>query len=469
MDMETKVLDINAEYLGVPAERLMENAGTAAAREAEKLPYEHWLVVCGPGNNGGDGYVAARHLKRCTVVAVGRPKTALAMKNFRRAKAVGIPVHPYERESFMELLQQCDAVMDAMLGVGITGSLREPYHEIVDILNNSDVFTLSLDLPTGFGTETPLTPDMTVTFHRVKEGMGSSCGDVVVADIGIPKEAGNYVGPGEFVYYPKPSKGSHKGDNGVVAVIGGGPYTGAPALSALSALRTGCDLAYVCTPHPAWQVVASFSPNIIVRRMEGSVFSEGSIPEIAGIIRKADAVLVGPGLGNSEMVRDACAALIEQYGDEKRFVVDADAIESFRERDCGGRVILTPHAGEFRKLTGVTLPDELGEKRRVVEEEAKKRNATILLKGSVDIISNGEKTKMNRIHNEAMTVGGTGDVLAGICAALLAKGLDPFHAACLGAMMNGMAGNLAFDKRRYGMVATDMVERIPEVIKKFVE
>ncbi|RLF32783.1 MAG: bifunctional ADP-dependent NAD(P)H-hydrate dehydratase/NAD(P)H-hydrate epimerase, partial [Thermoplasmata archaeon] len=139
------------------------------------------------------------------------------------------------------------------------------------------------------------------------------------------------------------------------------------------------------------------------------------------------------------------------------------------ERDCGGRVILTPHAGEFRKLTGVTLPDELGEKRRAVEEEAKKRNATILLKGSVDIISNGEKTKMNRIHNEAMTVGGTGDVLAGICAALLAKGLDPFHAACLGAMMNGMAGNLAFEERRYGMVATDMVERIPEVIKKFVE
>lgn len=468
MDRETQVLDINAEYLGVPTEQLMENAGIAAAREAAQLPHQRWLVICGPGNNGGDGYVAARHLKQCTVMTVGHPKTALAAKNFRRVKAQGIPVHPYEKETFVKMLQECDAVMDAMLGVGVSGPLREPYREIVDILNRSEVFVLSLDVPTGFGTETPLAPDMTVTFHRIKEGMDDACGEVVVADIGIPKEAEEYVGPGEFIYYPKPAETSHKGDNGVVAVVGGGPYTGAPALAALAALRTGCDLAYVCTPHPAWQVVASFSPNLIVRRMEGAVFSEENIQEIEDIIERADAVLLGPGLGNSTTVGDACLALIERYGGKKWFVVDADAIEIFGERDCGGRVIFTPHAGEFRALTGIVLPDDLEERRRIVEEEARKRHATILLKGSVDIISDGHRTKMNRIHNEGMTVGGTGDVLAGICTALLAKGVEPLHAACLAAMMNGMAGNLAFEEKSYGMVAGDVVERIPDVLRTFV-
>ncbi|HEC87994.1 MAG TPA: NAD(P)H-hydrate dehydratase, partial [Thermoplasmata archaeon] len=346
--------------------------------------------------------------------------------------------------------------------------LKEPYNEIVKILNGSGKFILSVDVPTGFGADVVVKSDMTVTFHFIKEGMDEKCGKIVVADIGIPEEAEEEVGIGEFLYYPKPKKQSHKGMNGVIAVVGGGPYTGAPALSALSSLKAGCDLAYVCCPSPAKNVVASFSPSLIVRGMNGEKFIEKNIEEIEDIINKADAILVGPGLGNDKETKKACISLVKRYLDKKYFVVDADAIESLKNFDCKGRIIITPHEGEFKKLTGVDLPNELYERKKIVMEWAKKLNATILLKGHVDIISDGGKIKINRIHNEAMTTGGTGDILAGISTALLAKKIKPFNSACLSALINGMAGNLAFEEKSYGMLATDLLEKIPEVIKNYV-
>ncbi|HEC76096.1 MAG TPA: NAD(P)H-hydrate dehydratase [Thermoplasmatales archaeon] len=468
MEIETKVLDKNAEFFGVSTKQLMENAGKVIADETKKLPYERWLILCGAGNNGGDGYVASRYIKNCSIISVSKPKTKLAIKNFRKAKALGIPIYKYSKEKLHELIEKCDAIIDAMLGVGIKGELKEPYNEIVKILNESGKFILSVDIPTGFGADVMLKSDMTVTFHFIKEGMDEKCGKIVLADIGIPKEAEEEVGIGEFLYYPKPIKKSHKGMNGVIAVVGGGPYTGAPALSALSSLKTGCDLAYVCCPSHIKNVVASFSPSLIVRGMSGEKFTEENIEEIEDVISRADAILVGPGLGDDAETKKACISLIKRHLDKKYFVVDADAIGSLKNFDCKGRIIITPHKGEFKKLTGVGLPDELYERKKIVMEWAKKLNATILLKGYIDIISDGEKIKINRIHNEAMTAGGTGDVLAGISTALLAKKIKPFNSACLSALINGMAGNLAFEEKNYGMLATDLLEKIPEVIKNYV-
>jgi len=469
MEMRTKELDKNAEWHGVTTEQLMENAGKAIAKEAVKLPYKKWLILCGSGNNGGDGYVAARYIKNCFIIAVSSPKTRLAMKNFRRAKAAGIPIYKYEKEKFMELLQQCDAIIDAMLGIGIKGELKQPYKEIVEMINASGKFILSVDVPTGMGSDVAVKPNVTITFHFIKEGMERKSGKIIVADIGIPKEAEEETGIGDLLYYPKPKKDSHKGENGVVAVIGGGPYTGAPSLAALAALRIGCDLAYVCCPSSIWHVVASFSPDLIVRKMEGGFFSPSNINEIENVIEKADAILVGPGLGNDERTKEAVSQLIQRYLNKKYFVVDADAIEAIRDMDCKGKIIVTPHAGEFKKLTGIELPNNLEERKKIVREEAKKRDATILLKGYIDIISDGDRLKINRTHNEAMTTGGTGDVLAGICVALLAKKVKPFNAACMAAFINGLAGNMAYEEKSYGIVASDLIEKIPEVIKIYIE
>lgn len=468
--LQTKVLDANAAFLGVPIEHLMEQAGKSVAKEAQRLPYKKWLVICGPGNNGGDGYVAARYIKKCTVIVVARPKTMLAVKNFRRAKSTGVPMLPYEKRSFPDILSHHDAVIDAMLGIGSHGDLNPPYSEIVRALNDAPVFTLAVDVPTGLGGTVSCKADTTVTFHTKKEGVSEErCGTIIVADIGIPKEAELYVGTGDLLRYPRPRKKSHKGENGVSTIVGGGPYTGAPALSGLAALRTGCDLSYVCCPFPVWQVITSFSPALIVRRMEGLLFSVENLDEIREVLDRADALLIGPGLGADATTVQACRTLIEMYVSKKNLVVDADAIESIRDmKDGAGRIVVTPHAGEFKKLTGIQPPEDTEERKKVVAEQARQRHLTILLKGPVDIISDGTTTVMNRIHTEAMTKGGTGDVLAGICVALLAKKVKPLHAASMAAFINGMAGTMAFDEKSYGLLASDIIEKIPEVLKKYL-
>ncbi|MBC7081020.1 MAG: NAD(P)H-hydrate dehydratase [Thermoplasmatales archaeon] len=463
--METKILDKNAEFFGVTTEQLMENAGRAIANEAKKLPFKRWLILCGPGNNGGDGYVASRYIKNCRVIVIEKPKTKLAMKNFRRAKTK-CKIYHYSKEKFIQLLEESDAVIDAMLGIGIKGELKEPYRQIVEILNRSEKFILSVDVPTGFGSDLMLNPNLTITFHLVKDGMDERCGKILVADIGIPKEAEQYVGAGELILYPRRRKDSHKGENGIVAIIGGGAYTGAPFLAGMSALRAGCDLVYICCPSSVWSVIASFSPDLVVRKMSGDFLTVDGLKEVEDVIEKADAILVGPGLGKNKEIIEACKFIFENY--DKKFVYDADAIESLKGMKCNQRVVITPHSGEFKRLTGIDLPSEIDERAKIIKNEAKKLDATILAKGVIDIISDGKRLKMNKIHNEGMTVGGTGDTLAGICCAMLAKKIEPFYSACISAFINGMAGNMAYEEKG-NITATDLIEKIPIVIKKFTQ
>ncbi|MEM2935228.1 MAG: NAD(P)H-hydrate dehydratase, partial [Candidatus Thermoplasmatota archaeon] len=442
--METKILDKNAEFFGITTEQLMENAGKAIANETKKLPFKKWLILCGPGNNGGDGYAACHYIENCKIIAVEKPKTNLAIKNFRKAKTK-CKIYKYNKENFINLLEKSDAIIDAMLGVGIKGRLEEPYREIVKILNKSGKFILSVDVPTGFGSDLMLNSNLTVTFHFIKESMNKKCGKIVVADIGISKEAEKYVGPGELTLYPKRRKDSHKGENGIVAIIGGGAYTGAPYLAGMAALRAGCDLVYVCCPSSVWNVIASFSPNLIVRKMDGEFLTVEGLKEVEDVIEKADAIVVGPGLGKRKEVMEACEFIFDNY--DKKFVYDADAIEVLNGKKCNQKVIITPHSGEFKRLTSIDLPEDIGERAEIVKEEAKKLDATILAKGVIDIISDGRRLKMNKIHNEAMTVGGTGDTLAGICAAMLSKKIEIFYSACISAFINGMAGNMAYEEK----------------------
>lgn len=469
MDIKTKVLDMNALFFGTPTEELMENAGKALAKEAKKTAPKKWLILCGSGNNGGDGYAAARYIKNCEIVMIKQPRTPLSLKNFRRAKAQGIKITRYDKNTFDEILKKYDGIIDAMLGVGIVGEIKEPYKHIIKIINKAEKFIISADIPTGFGTKTEVTANLIVTFNHIKEGLKTTTGEIVIADIGIPKEATEQVGLGDLLYYPKPDTQSHKGGNGIVAVIGGGPYTGAPALSALASLRIGCDLSFVCCPFHSYQIIASYSPDIITRRMEGAIFTEDNISEIKDILEKADAILIGPGLGKDEKTIDACRSVVEKYSEEKPIVVDADAIESISDISTKGTIIVTPHSNELKKLITQLLPLDIEKRKQLIKTEAKKRGLTILHKGPVDIISDGTDVKINMIHNEAMTVGGTGDVLAGLCVGLVAKKVKPFNAACIAAFINGMAGNAAFQEKSYGLLASDIIEKIPEILKTYID
>ncbi|MFW6121827.1 MAG: NAD(P)H-hydrate dehydratase [Petrotogales bacterium] len=478
---EVKVADKNSEYFGIPSTQLMENAGKGIAEfVTDNLKSKNILFFCGTGNNGGDGFVAARYLSEkynVSLYLIGKKiKTKVAKNNFNKLKKTSVIIYANDHLNKVDdLLTETDLIIDSMLGIGLSGSLREPFHTIVNKINSQKNKTIvSVDMPTGLGTDFAVKPDYTITFHDIKEGMNkNNSGDIHIVDIGIPKEAVTYVGPGELsVYYPRFKKQSHKGDNGSVLIIGGGPYVGAPALSAMAAMRTGADLAFVATPKRCWQPVASFSPNLIVNDLHSDFLTPLDIPIIEQMLYRCTAAVIGPGLGTSKETKEAIVKIVELIiAQNKPLVIDADAIHPVGQHlDIikNSRTVITPHSGEFKKLTGVDLPTDIDDRVKTIKEWAEKLGTTIFLKGYVDILSDGKRVKLNKIHNEAMTVGGTGDVLTGIIGALLSKGVEPFNAARIAAFLNGESGNEAFHKKFYGLVATDIIEEIPVILKKYL-
>jgi len=500
---EIKVIDINSEFYGVAPSTLMENAGSELAKfiiKKIKQKNKNILFFCGTGNNGGDGFVAARYLSKkyqVTVILTAQEKdirTNISQKNFKLLKKTNTKIYFYnDIKKIDNFLEKNQIIVDSMLGIGIKGELRKPYSDIVKKINsykNKTVF--STDIPTGFKTKNAIKPDYTITFHEIKNGMKKqNCGEIKKADIKVPDKAINYIGPGELkVYYPRPKKKSHKGDNGKVLVIGGGPFTGAPALSGIASLRTGADLVFISSPKKTANAIKSFSPlyikpkrlaekiskispNLIVKELsDENNLVLNDFKKLKEDISKVNTVVIGPGLGTKNITQKTIKKIIKHCTQENiSLVIDADAIQIIRNNyDIikKTKTVITPHEGEFFKLTNEKLSKNEEKRIKTVTKWADKLGITILLKGHNDVISNGQYTKLNDIHNEAMTVGGTGDVLAGIIGALLSKNVEPFNAARIGAFINGYAGSLAYEKRSYGLIATDIIDEIPNVLKKYL-
>jgi len=498
---EIKVLDKNAEFYGTPTSSLMENAGKGIASYIiDKIKDQKILVFCGTGNNGGDGFVAARHLSKkrdVSVFLIGEEKdikTKISKDNFQKLKKTNTRIFTINSIDKVDgLLLESKVVIDSMLGIGLSGNLRDPYSTIVKKINETKNKTIiSVDIPTGFGTNSAVEPKVTITFHDIKNGMNKeNSGEIKTVDIGIPKKATEYVGPGEIVsFYPKPKKESHKGENGRLLVVGGGPYYGAPALASFAAQRTGVDLLYVATPRKVAKAITSYSPllikpvklakdiaklspTLIVKELtDNDYLVLEDLKIIEPMVKKVDALLIGPGLGSENSTQDAVEEIIKLFVKNKKpIVVDADAIKVVGKKPSllkNSNIVITPHTGEFKELIGVQLTNDFKMRTKNVEKWAKKFGITIVLKGPIDIISDGKSTKSNDVHNEAMTVGGTGDVLAGIIGGLVSKKINVFNAARMGVFINGAAGNIAFEKRSYGLVATDIIDEIPTVLKKYL-
>jgi len=264
-------------------------------------------------------------------------------------------------------------------------------------------------------------------------------------------------------------KDSHKGDNGVVLVVGGSwLYHGAPVLSALAALRTGADLAFVAVPRQIVASVRAQSPNIIAYPMPDAKVTIGSAQKLLRWLPSIDSAVVGPGMGRQEtsgMIR----LVTELSNRDVKLVLDADAlVRDVVSAVAGKDVVITPHAGEFQRLFDTKL--EVGNLRKRADEVANmaaEARVVILLKGQIDIVSDGTRTVVNRTGSPAMTVGGTGDVLSGVVAALMAQGASPLDAAVAGARVNGLSGELAARDLGMHIVATDVIDRLPFVLKNF--
>lgn len=434
-----RAVEGNATSLGLSPLMMMESAGRALADIVRGYDPSRLLILCGKGNNGGDGMVAARCLQQIDAVDVVylAPATPEAAAQASLLRGCAVATHPVrcatDVEPLRRIFDEADVIVDALLGTGASGTLREPLATLVTRANESSARIVAVDIPTP-----GIRAARIVSFHRPKvEGA-----DVV--DIGIPLEAEVCTGPGDLVLLPAREPGAHKGAGGEVLVVGGGPYQGAPYIAALGALRAGADIVRVASP--AYIPM----PDLIYERLEGDRITGDHLETILRLVGRADAVVCGMGLGDAS--HDVVLAVAETA---EKAVFDADALA--RPLPAAKETIYTPHAAEFARMTGARPPDDLVMRARSVKAAA---TGTILLKGPVDVISDGNRVRFNRTGTPAMTVGGTGDLLAGIAGALLCR-LPAFEAACIAAYVNGRAGMRAAEEPGYGMLATDMLGYIP--------
>lgn len=468
----------------------MENAGKTVSDEvAGRYPPESDIVVyAGTGRNGGDGMVAARHLAsrgyRVGLILVGLPseiRDEATSINWRAISAMSETVKiEIARDSSQIGSIKCDVAIDALLGTGAKGALRQPIARAVEIVNEMRCYKVAVDVPTGIDSDTGetlgrvLDANLTITFHARKPGLRIAeghCGEIKVAGIGIPPEAGIYAGPGdvEDIIAGRPPQ-SHKGDFGRLLVIGGSEtYSGAPALVALAALRVGVDLVFVAAPEKTALSIASFSPNLITLRLAGDRLNEGNVETLRPHIERSTCIAMGPGLGtHGDTIRAVNTILRMLAESRKPALIDADAIKAMgRVRNKAKLpVVVTPHSGEFEVLSGHAPSSDLKTRTQEARSLATVLGGTVLLKGHVDIISNGERSKLNLTGNPSMTVGGTGDVLSGVVAGLMAQGVPEFNASVAGAFINGAAGDLAAVETGDHLAPTDLIHLIPKIMNE---
>jgi len=479
---EVSVLDVNSEYRGVPTTHLMEEAGKGVAEHILETggKGQRILILCGSGNNGGDGFVAARYLMDQAKVEVvllrsrERVRTELSRTNLRHAEEVGVPISVV-KDDLTEKVATADVIVDSMLGVGVTGAPRGTYEQAVTSINASGKRIISVDIPTGWGSDLVVAPESTVTFHALKVGMGPECGTIVVKPIGIPEKAEAFAGPGELLLIPKVPRDTHKGGRGTVLVIGGGPFTGAPSLAAVAAHRCGIDLVYVAVPGAVADVVKGYSMDLIVEPV-GTTATRKLDPEGLGQVLKwedrCDAVVLGPGLGEDIDSMELAASVYRRLAETgKPVVVDADALKAFASMGQVPRhpgAVVTPHAGEFEAMTGSALPHDMEARKEAVRALADMLGCNVLSKGPVDVVSDGKRIKLNDTGNAAMATGGTGDVLSGTVGAMLAKGMNGFDAARTAAFVVGSAGDNALEELGHSMLASDVLWNLPSVFGEYL-
>jgi NAD(P)H-hydrate epimerase len=336
---------------------------------------------------------------------------------------------------------------------------------------------VAVDVPTGIDSDTgevlgaAVKADVTVTFYKAKSGLQAAkayVGELVVKDIGLPQELENLAGPGDVRLVTQTRLPSaHKGDSGRVLFVGGSEvFSGAPALMSMAALRTGVDIAYTATPEKTAHDVASMSPDLILVKLQGSHLNPQNVAQLNDYVKVVNAVAAGPGVGLHAETKAFMQTFVKAVEDAgKPLVLDADGLKAFAEfkRPLKVPLVLTPHAGEYAILTGKKLPDDLPSRVKMIRQTAAELKAVVLLKGQVDVVSDGNRVKLNYTGNAGMTVGGTGDVLTGIVAGLLAQKVDPFEAAVAAAFVNGAAGDFVASEVGFHMVATDLIKYIPVV------
>ena len=454
---EVAVLDCNAAALGIEEASLMDSAGKSLAATALEMTDGAVLVLCGPGNNGGDGFVAARYLREWGV--------EVSVLASHASAGTDVCVWP-ERPSGEWAL-----VVDCLLGAGASGpgySLRGQIKDIAAWAAGLGLPVLACDIPTGLGGPDALQADATITFHSMKQGLGSpDSGDITVVPLPWPAEVED-CGPGDATRYPTLDASARKGDRGRLWVIGGGPYHGAPLLAGMAAARSGGDLVHVAMPSAA-AGRAEWPTTLIPEELPDEDKLTGSSLEhiaIAFEARPPQALVIGPGLGRDEATMQAVSALFEQASQKGiPAVIDADAINALPEGawPTGLQGVATPHAKEAERwLAGASPAEALA--------DCTGESVTIVVTGPEDALTGpeGRFCRATGGHSR-MAVGGTGDLLAGTIGGLLAQGMSAWPAARLGCALLREAGARAAQSTGPGLLAEDVPVEIARVLAEWTE
>jgi hydroxyethylthiazole kinase-like uncharacterized protein yjeF len=487
------------EVCGVPSLVLMENAGRGATDvlvgellEGDAADADV-VVVCGTGNNGGDGLVVARHLlvrhARAHVFLAGdiAKLSPDARANLEAWRGLGGAVHEIPAGDLAVLeqaLTDADAIVDALFGTGLDRPIEGPLAGVIRAMNAAGPPCLALDLPSGLDADTgaalgvAVDASVTATFGHPKLGLLTPAGAVLagevhVVDIGVPGEIVAHVGGSAQLleaadlglWIARRPPGSHKGSSGHVVVVAGSPgRVGAPQLVARGAMRAGAGLATIVT----WPAAATSIEGHVLEVMTARLDPEHMSESLDAALRAAGAVVVGPGFGLDEAARTAVEYVLASW--RGPVVVDADALTMFAGRPsvfmAAKQAVLTPHPGEAARLLGCSPAEIEADRFRSARELVAASGAVVVLKGAHTIVASPDsRLAVSPIVCPALATAGSGDVLGGIVAAM-ACGLPAFEAACAGVLLHGQAGE-AWARTRStdrGMLASEIADELPQLL-----
>lgn len=503
---EMHLLDSAAiEEAGIPGLILMENASLGIMQKIQQilgddLQDSNIIVVCGKGNNGGDGYAVARHLfNRGAVVHVLATGSVSELKGDARTNAqiftaIGGSVRELKESSAIPDFDPADLIVDALLGTGLTGKAKGLVARLIEWINARPERVLSVDIPSGVESDTgaargpAVIAGWTVTMGLLKRGLvlppgRDLAGEVTVANISLPPRirAGNHIHCHLLEHddvkgmLPRRAPTDHKGDCGRAFVLAGSPgMTGAATLCSSAAQRIGAGLVILGIPASLNPIMEVKLTEVMTRRLEEN--DEGclcpdALPTIEDIVSWADVVGIGPGLSQHPDTEETVRTLLSRI--KKPLVIDADGLNVLGGEEEFARLlpagsILTPHPGEFSRLCGKSIPEILAHRVDLVLQKAAAWGVVLVLKGSPTVIADpGGEIYCNPTGGPVLATGGSGDVLTGMILGLLAQGCPPVHAACAGVYLHGLAGDLA--ARRIGVAATiagDLLNLLPDAIRQ---
>ena len=472
---------------GVPSLQLMETAGRAVAEAAaEAAGPGRAAIVCGKGNNGGDGLVTARALREmgfevdALLLGPGDQLSEDARANLERfdgAREVGVGDLP-------AALEGAGVIVDAIFGTGFAGAPRDPARSAIDAINDADATVVATDIASGVNASTgevegkAVRAHVTVTFHAPKLGHWIApgkehTGKLRVAPIGIPEgppveATAGVIGTRVLELAPHRAAGSTKFSSGQVVVVGGSRgLTGAVCLSALGAIRSGAGYATVAVPadlESIFEIKLTEVMSLGCASREGRLRPAAS-EQILGATERAASVVLGSGMGREQGTQRLARELTQRI--RAPLVLDADGlnahagrIESLADRE--GPLVLTPHEGEMGRLLDRDSSEIKAKRLESTRETAERSGAIVLLKGDDSIVADGERVAVNAVSSPQLATAGTGDVLTGVIAALIARGLEPFAATCAAVVAHSRAGRAAGERVGHdSVIAGDVIEAMP--------